>query len=395
MANKLLTFALVSLSLASISVRPNLVKASDRIEEVSQTSSEEENKAGIKLYQVESPFNFHTILQQKYIDDGNLSIAKYAKANAEISQPESLKIEWDLLDGESSKKPYYTLKLSENSDLSSPWTYRTSDNFYYVYNLKLATKYYYSVSATISGKRVASETKYFYTANTFIRNIRLDGVINARDVGGWRNREGKFMVKQGMVYRSGPFNTSYASSMQRSITSSGLTEASRLGIKTEIDLRMVDNNEVGGLKTSSPLGSSVKYVQAPLDYNLPEKIFTYKDNAESFKKIFKVFADPASYPIDFHCSAGADRTGCVAFLLNGLMGVSEADLYRDYLFTDFANVSFLRQRSSISNAYVKTILANPGRTLQDKIVSTLTSIGVDIEDLNKIYYLLQEEGYRI
>lgn len=183
--------------------------------------------------------------------------------------------------------------------------------------------------------------------------------------------------------------------MQRNITSSGLTEASRLGIKTEIDLRTVDNNEVGGLKNTSPLGSRVKYVQAPLDYGNSEKIFTYKDNAESFRKIFKVFADPSSYPIDFHCTAGADRTGCVAFLLNGLMGVSEADLYRDYLFTDFANVSFLRQRSSISIGYVKTILANPGKTLQDKIVYTLTSIGVDPEDLSTVYYLLQEEGYRI
>ncbi len=388
MANKFLTIALVSLSLASISIRPNLVKASGE-------ASSSEEKAQIKLYQAESPFNFHTVLQQKYINDGNLSIAKYAKANAEISQPESLKIEWDLLNCDQATRPYYTLKLSENSDFSSPWTYRTSDTFYYVYNLKLATKYYYSVSASIGGETVESQTKYFYTANTFIRNLRLDGVINVRDVGGWRNREGKFMVKQGMVYRSGPFNVSYASSMQRNITSSGLTEASRLGIKTEIDLRTVDNNEVGGLKNTSPLGSRVKYVQAPLDYGNSEKIFTYKDNAESFRKIFKVFADPSSYPIDFHCTAGADRTGCVAFLLNGLMGVSEADLYRDYLFTDFANVSFLRQRSSISIGYVKTILANPGKTLQDKIVYTLTSIGVDPEDLSTVYYLLQEEGYRI
>lgn len=394
MANKLLPIAIISLSLMSASVQPNLIKASESSEESTGESVVEENKTRIKLYQVESPFNFHTTLQQKYIDDGNLSIAKYAKGEAEISQPESLKIEWDIFDYEGEKKPYYTLKLSENNDFSSSWTYRTYDTFYYVYNLKLATKYYYSVSASIDGNIVTSETKYFVTANTSIRNLRLDGVINVRDVGGWRNREGKFMVKQGMVYRSGPFNVSYASSMQKSITSSGLIEASRLGIKTEIDLRTVDNNEVGGLKSVSPLGSGVKYIQAPLDYNYPEKIFTHKNNAESFKKIFKVFADPSSYPIDFHCTAGADRTGCIAFLLNGLMGVSEADLYRDYLFTNFASVG-PRARSSISVAYVKTINNNPGKTLQDKIVSTLTSIGVDINDLNSIYFLLQEEGYRI
>ena len=271
MANKLLPIAIISLSLMSASVQPNLIKASDSSEESTGESVVEENKTRIKLYQVESPFNFHTTLQQKYIDDGNLSIAKYAKGEAEISQPESLKIEWDIFDYEGEKRPYYTLRLSENNDFSSSWTYRTYDTFYYVYNLKLATKYYYSVSASIDGNIVTSETKYFVTANTSIRNLRLDGVINVRDVGGWRNREGKFMVKQGMVYRSGPFNVSYASSMQKSITSSGLSEASRLGIKTEIDLRTVDNNEVGGLKTVSPLGSGVKYIQAPLDYNYPAK----------------------------------------------------------------------------------------------------------------------------
>lgn len=361
-----------------------------------ESSTKEENKCSIKLYQVESPFDFHTVLQKKYIDDGNLSIAKYAKANAEISQPMGLKIEWDLFDGEENSKPYYTLSLSENEDFSNAYTYKTYDTFYYVYNLKLATKYYYSVKTSLNGETIESPTKYFVTANTFIRNIKLDGVINVRDVGGWRNSKGKFMVKQGMIYRSGPFNESYQTSMKKNITSSGISEATnRLGIKTEIDLRTVDNNEVGGLKTASPLGYKVKYVQAPLDYNYPEKIFTYKNNAGSFIKIFKTLGDPNNYPIDFHCTAGADRTGCVAFLINGLMGVSEADLYRDYLFTNFANVSHLRQRSSIANAYVKTIKNNPGITLQDKIVYTLTSIGVDINDLNRLYFLMQEGGYRL
>lgn len=395
MVNKIIPVSLLFVSLLSLSFKPSLVKASDSNEE-EISSIEEDGQAKIKLYQVESPYNFHTILQQKYIDDGNLSIAKYTKATAEISQPDGLKIEWDILNAEDNKRPYYTLTLSENADLSSPCTYKTYDTYYYVYNLKLATKYYYSVSTTYNGSSLRSETKYFKTANTFIRNIKLDGVINVRDVGGWRNSEGKFMVKQGMIYRSGPFNVSYATSKKNNITSSGITEATtRLGIKTEIDLRTVDNNEVGGLKTVGSLGSRVKYVQAPLDYNYPEKIFTYKNNAESFIKIFKTLGDPSNYPLDFHCTAGADRTGCVAFLINGLLGVSEADLYRDYLFTNFANVSFLRQRSSISTAYVKTIKNNPGKTLQDKIVYTLTSIGVDINDLNSLYYLMQEEGYRI
>ena len=76
MANKLLPIAIISLSLMSASVQPNLLKASESNEESTSQSVTEENKTRIKHYQVKIPFNFHTILQQKYIADGNLSIAK-------------------------------------------------------------------------------------------------------------------------------------------------------------------------------------------------------------------------------------------------------------------------------------------------------------------------------
>ena len=43
-----------------------------------------------------------------------------------------------------------------------------------------------------------------------------------------------------------------------------------------------------------------------------------------------MFLDPANYPIDFHCIAGQDRTGAVAFILNALLGVEEEELYLDW-----------------------------------------------------------------
>ena len=39
----------------------------------------------------------------------------------------------------------------------------------------------------------------------------------------------------------------------------------------------------------------------------------------------------------------------MAFLINGLLGVSEADLIRDYELTSFSKVSGLRYRSEIKN----------------------------------------------
>ena len=77
------------------------------------------------------------------------------------------------------------------------------------------------------------------------------------------------------------------------------------------------------------------------------------------------------------------------------MGVSEDDLYRDYQFTNFSNVSWMRYKSTISNSYVKTIKEQEGVTLRDKIISLLTSFGISSSDISNVYSMLQGEAYRI
>lgn len=352
------------------------------------------NAAGLHLHQIESPACFHTVLQEKYIQDGVRSINKYARANAELSRPDALKFVWDAKNVDKNAKTTYTFTISENSDLSNGRLYRTSNTYVDVYNLKLATRYYYQVKTTYGGSTSESETLYFSTENSMFRNLYIDGVINARDLGGWRNSEGKFMVRQGVLFRSGPFNVSNTKGLKASITSAGLSETRYLGIKTEIDLRRTDNGETSGI-TRSPLGSSVKYVSAPINWDEPDKALKNASNIASIKKIFETLGDTKNYPAIFHCTAGADRTGLVAFLINGLMGVSEDDLYRDYQFTDFANVSWMRYKSTISNSYVKTIKEQEGVTLHDKIVNLLTSYGVSKSNIENVYTMLQGESYRI
>ena len=49
-------------------------------------------------------------------------------------------------------------------------------------------------------------------------------------------------------------------------------------------------------------------------------------------EIMNAFTDVnnTDYSLYFHCRIGADRTGTIAYLLEGLLGVSEEDRYRDY-----------------------------------------------------------------
>ena len=364
-------------------------------EDSSETSSVNANEVGLHLYQIESPACFHTVLQEKYIQDGVRSIQKYVKASAELSRPDALKFKWDAKNLKKDAKATYSFTISENSDLSNGRVYYTTDAFVNVYNLKLATRYYYQVKTTVDGVTSYSDVLHFSTEDSIFRNLYIDGVINARDLGGWRNSEGKFMVRQGMLFRSGPFNVSNVKTLTTSITSAGLKETSYLGIKTEIDLRRTDNGETGGIKTRSPLGSKVKYVSAPINWDVPDNALKNSSNIASIKKIFETLGDTNNYPAIFHCTAGADRTGLVAFLINGLMGVSEADLYRDYQFTDFANVSWMRYKSTISNSYVRTIREQEGTTFQDKIVHLLRSFDIPLSDITTVYNALQGEAYRI
>jgi len=44
-------------------------------------------------------------------------------------------------------------------------------------------------------------------------------------------------------------------------------------------------------------------------------------------------ADPANHPMVFHCTAGKDRTGLMAMLLLGALGVPDEDIVRDYELT--------------------------------------------------------------
>jgi hypothetical protein len=50
--------------------------------------------------------------------------------------------------------------------------------------------------------------------------------------------------------------------------------------------------------------------------------------------IFSLLADESSYPLVFHCLGGKDRTGVVAALVLGALGVADEDIARDYTMTE-------------------------------------------------------------
>lgn len=347
--------------------------------------------AGYKvvLQKIDAEFDFHTDFQKAYLEDHYSVIGLYANGKAEKSIPEALGIGWSAkaTGGMTEKITGYTVKLGTDKKFTkNVREYRTSETFVDVYNLMSGYTYYCAVEAeTESGKTYISETSTFRTTANAPRNLYIEGVTNMRDLGGWQTESG-VKVKQGLLYRCGRLNESSSSQIKVEITENGRKEMlDYLGITTEIDLRLVKNNEVGGLTDTSPLGESVNYVQCPMNYNVSNYI---TGNAEELVKVFEILSDIDNYPIIYHCNIGTDRTGMISFLVNGLLGVDEEYLYRDFLFSNFGNIGGSRSISNIQNNYLNYVQSFDGDKLSDKIYRCLVANGVPSENLDEIMNIM-------
>ena len=269
--------------------------------------------------------------------------------------------------------------------MSNCWIYNSKSTSIYVYNLKLNTTYYYQVNAIYSKATFTSDISSFKTEDSIIRNIYVEGVENVRDIGGYHTEDGK-KIKQGLIYRTAQFNYDHSdsSAIKSEPTSNGLnTLLNELKIKTDIDVREKSNkqgkDETLGI-TSSPLGNSVNYKYLPLRFG-GSNIYTVEQNKDNIKEFFNVCADINNYPIAFHCVRGTDRTGALAWLLEALCGVEETDLYRDYLFSNFANIggSTIRMKNIDGfSFYPHGIEVAEGDTMSEKAMNYLVStVGVD------------------
>jgi protein tyrosine/serine phosphatase len=117
-----------------------------------------------------------------------------------------------------------------------------------------------------------------------------------------------------------------------------------------------------------------------------------EDRAE-YRKVFQAFADPANYPIIVHCAVGADRTGTVAFLLHGLLGMNMEDCIRDYELTTLSTVGVRTHTSAEFQGFLKALreFGDPPDDLAGQVEGYLRSIGVTAEEISAIRRLLIEE----
>ena len=332
----------------------------------------------------------HSELQESYLSGSLHFISGYANGVGELSRPAKITLSWNTeideayaaANGVSAEDCDYTLYFGKTDNFSDARIYYTKDTSYQVTNLELDTTYYWKVASEIGEKSWESETASFTTERNGPRNLYVSGITNVRDIGGYTTLNGD-TVKQGRIIRCGELNSSSGS---RKITDKGISQMrDDLGIKTEIDLRRKSTNEYGGI-TGSMLGDDVNYYLLPMDpsKNMIEGPFI-EDNISSIRGVFEVLAEEENYPVIFHCAIGTDRTGMIAYCIEALLGMSETDIIRDYLFSNFGSIGSSRSVSSISSSYPKFIKNFDGRTLQEKTYRFLNEyIGVPAEKLDAV-----------
>lgn len=195
-----------------------------------------------------------------------------------------------------------------------------------------------------------------------VRWVDVEGTANFRDIGGWNG------LCAGRVWRGAEPNCQPRSAVKppKSYHDLTLTEKGRrtlaegLKIKTDLDLRA---------RHESPTPDETPIPNARL-LRIPCSAYTnFVRDVKTAAKLLHVFAEPSNYPIYFHCYGGADRTGSLAFVLEGLCGVNETDLCIDYELTSFSRIG-RRARYDKPFYYasmVREMKKRPGATLTDKI----------------------------
>jgi protein-tyrosine phosphatase len=170
----------------------------------------------------------------------------------------------------------------------------------------------------------------------------LQGASNFRDVGGYRNAEGR-RVRRGHVFRSDHL---------AGLTPKDLGQLQALGVQHSLDFRgvaeyMATPYAIPGVQrvalTIEPTviarmqALSAQGIVPTTDETVELMRETYRNfvthNADTFGLFLKhLLAQPT--PQVFHCTAGKDRTGFAAALLLSALGVDRPTIEHDYLLTN-------------------------------------------------------------
>ena len=294
------------------------------------------------------PYKYHEISlniedsAKGYLDTGDVN-GQNRTVNGQIPDrsDKNLGVDLEFAVKEGFETDEYKVLVSEKQDMSNAKEFKTSGNKVNVNNLFVNTDYYWKVVAGNEESNVEKFTTDDYPRWMTCRSLTGEedgrGIYNVRDLGGYMTESGH-RVKQGLVYRGGEITT---------MTNSGhyntITEVAKKAFRE--DMGMVGGVELD-LRGTSDIGDNYKACGFAENGDIEYVMHAIKSYEQTFTNtrsevapIFEILKNADTKPVYFHCFGGADRTGTIGFLLNGLLGVSYEDLVIDFELTSYSSIN--------------------------------------------------------
>ena len=267
----------------------------------------------------------------------------------------------------------YRIILSSAEDMSNAKTSTgrlTDGKLLYLPNLLPQHTYYYEI---LAGDVTVGKGKFHTDGH--LRMIYAPSIDNIRDMGGWQTIDGRY-IRYGLIYRGGEFNGSHTA------TTAAIKRVRDLGVTAEIDLRIDYEQEAGKSVFGFSAAAGTFYFANAMDCyveNLSSQD-SYNRWKSAFNLIIKTLRKGGS--IYFHCRIGADRTGMLSLLLEGLLGVPRDQSNKNYELTTLSP-SGLRTRDT-QDAFFDYFNTLKGTTLQQKFNTFFVEkLGISQADIDE------------
>ena len=191
-----------------------------------------------------------------------------------------------------------------------------------------------------------NNTRHFRESGNPQRWLPIEGCVNFRDLGGYRNGEGQ-TVRWRRLFRS--------DALQDMTPADAAFAVNELSIGLVVDLRNSDEAERDGRGPLPGMGAEYRHFPFLEERGFPP--FTGGDVVERLSSTYQWLIHnsgprvaqavsaigEAQSGIVFHCSAGKDRTGLLAALILEALGVDAESIAADYILTNEAVEGILRR----------------------------------------------------
>ncbi|GEM_PF-1750445 len=259
---------------------------------------------------------------------------------------------------------------------------------YTLRNFVPGNTYYYKV---VEGMKILTAGAFKATGQ--VRMIAVEKGFNIRDLGGWTGLNGN-KVRYEAVYRGASLGGTDMYGTTSDITQEDKDELYRIGMRAQLDLRAATNSGKYSGEYSYHSYSRGETTLKDADFNNTMTDYgAYNTDASVVSDIaWIIYELKRGKPVYFNCRQGADRTGTIAFIIEGLLGCygnnTGKQMGMDYELTGFSQANLVDNKT-VETSYRAATEAYGNTSKLFKALLNLSASGITFNNLQeKCYYYL-------